>query len=197
MVALNNGEVAIIGDSIGAILWLFFGKNVTEHRPWQSPTMLHTHSMFQANHITHAPVLMVMGLGHHKDLREFESASFGTLQSTSLFVICSILQPYALLNISLYVYVFLCINTPVCCMYFASLNINLAIHFSQLTLICLKLLLGSTPDSPTPSGPPKFKASIKRAAQPTSWSQCLARLWTRHLCLNSELNTGWKLVKLQ
>jgi len=31
MVALNNGEVAIIG----ADLWLFFGKNVTEHRPWQ------------------------------------------------------------------------------------------------------------------------------------------------------------------
>jgi len=34
-----------------------------------------------------------------------------TLQSTSLFIICSILQPYALLNISLYVYVLICINT--------------------------------------------------------------------------------------
>ena len=32
----------------------------------------------------------------------------------------------------------------------------------------LKLLLGSTPESPTPSGPPKFEASIKRAVQPTS-----------------------------
>jgi len=29
---------------------------------------LHTCSMFQANHIVHAPVLEVMGLGHHKDL---------------------------------------------------------------------------------------------------------------------------------
>ena len=35
MVALNNGEAAIIGDSIGAVLWLFFGKNVTKHGPWQ------------------------------------------------------------------------------------------------------------------------------------------------------------------
>ena len=60
------------------------------------------------------------------------------------------------------------INTPVCCMYFASLNINLATYFS-LTCSCpLKLLLGLTLDSPTPSRPPKFKASIKRAAQPTS-----------------------------
>jgi len=79
----------------------------------QSPTMLHTRSMSQANHITHAPVLKVMGLSRHKDLRGFESASFGTLRSTSLFVICSILQPYALLAISLYVHVFICINTRV------------------------------------------------------------------------------------
>ena len=137
----------------------------------------------------HAPVLEVMGFGHHKDLRGFKSASFGTLRSTSLFVICSILQPYAPLTIFLYVYVFLCINTPVCCMYFASLNINLATYFSQLALFCLKLLLGSTPDSPTPSGPPKFEASIKRVAQPTSWSQCLARLQMQHLHPNSKLNT--------
>jgi len=27
MVALNNGGLAIIGDSVGAILWLFFGKD--------------------------------------------------------------------------------------------------------------------------------------------------------------------------
>jgi len=35
MVALNNGEAAIVGDSVRAVLWLFFGKNVTEHGPWQ------------------------------------------------------------------------------------------------------------------------------------------------------------------
>ena len=79
----------------------------------QSPTTLHTHSMSQANHIAHAPVLEVMGFGHHKDLQGFESASFGTLWSTSIFIICSILQPYALLTISLYVHVFICINTQV------------------------------------------------------------------------------------
>jgi len=66
----------------------------------QSPTTLHTHFMSQANHIVHAPVLEVMCLGHHKGLQGFESASFGTLWSTSHFIICSILQPYALLNIS-------------------------------------------------------------------------------------------------
>jgi len=42
----------------------------------QSPTMLHTCSMSQANHIAHAPVLEVMGFSRHKDLRGFESASF-------------------------------------------------------------------------------------------------------------------------
>jgi len=84
------------------------------------------------------------------------------------------------------------INTPVCCMYFASLNINLATYFSLTRSCLLKLLLSSTPDSLTPSGPLKFEASIKRAAQPTSWSQRLARLWTRHLHPNSELNRGIK-----
>jgi len=58
----------------------------------QSPTMLHTCSMFQANHIAHAPVLEVMGLGHHKDLRGFKLAPFG-VQVSSLYVhsttICS------------------------------------------------------------------------------------------------------------
>ena len=81
------------------------------------------------------------------------------------------------------------INTPVCCMYFASSNINLATYFSLTHSNLLKLLLGSTLDSPTPSGPPKFEASSKRAVQPTSWSQRLARLRTRHLHPNSELNT--------
>jgi len=156
----------------------------------QSPTMLHTHSMSQANHITHTPVLEVMSLGHHKDLRGFESASFSILRSMSHFVICSIIQPYALLTISLYVYVFLCINTPVCCMYFASLNINLATYFSELAFICLKLLLSLTPDSPTPSGPAKFEAFIKRAVQPISWSQCLAQPQTWYLRPNSKLNNG-------
>ena len=85
----------------------------------QSPTTLHTCSMSQANHITHAPVLEFMGLGHHKDLQGFESASFGTLRSTSLFIICSFyyymlskLTPY-------YMFMFpLCINTPVLLEYF-------------------------------------------------------------------------------
>jgi len=96
----------------------------------QSPTMLHTCSMFQANHITHAPVLEVMGLGHHKDLQGFESASFGTLWSMSLFIICSFYY-HMLSKLTPYMFMFLlCINTPVCCMYFASLNINLATYFS-------------------------------------------------------------------
>jgi len=100
-----------------------------------------------------------------------------------------ILLPYAF-TITPFMFMFcLCINTPVCCMYFASLNINLATYFSLTRSCLLKLLLGSTLDSPTLSGPPKFKASSKRAAQPTSWSQHLARLRTRHLCPNSELNS--------
>jgi len=96
----------------------------------QSPTTLHTCSMFQANHIAHAPVLEVMGLGHHKDLRGFESASFGTLRSMSLFIICSFYY-HMLSKLTPYMFMFfLCINTPVCCMYFASSNINLATYFS-------------------------------------------------------------------
>ena len=62
----------------------------------QSPTMLHTCSRLQANHIAHAPVLEVMCFGHHKDLQGFESALFGIPWSTNLFIICSILLPYAL-----------------------------------------------------------------------------------------------------
>ena len=73
-----------------------------------------------------------------------------------------------------------CINTPVCCMYFTSSNINLATYFS-LTCSCLSSWLDSRPL--------KFEASIKRAAQPTSWSQCFTQLQTRHLRPNSELNT--------
>ena len=96
----------------------------------QSPTMLYTCSMFQANHIAHAPVLEVMSLGHHKDLQGFKSASFGTLWSTSLFIICSFYY-HMLSKLTPYMFMFLlCINTPVCCMYFASSNINLATYFS-------------------------------------------------------------------
>jgi len=51
----------------------------------QSPTTLHTCSMFQANHIAHAPVLKVTSLGHHKDLQGFESAPF-RVQVSSLYV---------------------------------------------------------------------------------------------------------------
>jgi len=94
----------------------------------QSPTMLHTRSMFQANHIVHAPVLEVMGLGHHKDLWGFMSASVGTLRSMSLLIICSFYY-HMLFKLTPYMFMFfLCINTPVCCMYFASSNINLALN---------------------------------------------------------------------
>jgi len=34
MVALNNGEAAIIVDSVRAVLWLFFGKNMTNVLEW-------------------------------------------------------------------------------------------------------------------------------------------------------------------
>jgi len=96
----------------------------------QSPTMLHTRSMFQANHIVHAPVLEVIGLGHHKDLQGFKSASFGALRSTSPFIICSFYY-HMLSKLTPYMFMFLlCKNTPVCCMYFASSNINLATYFS-------------------------------------------------------------------
>ena len=112
--------------------------------------------------------LEVMSLGHHKDLRGFTSASFGTIRKTSLLVICSFYY-HMLSTITPYMFMFcFSINTPVCCMYFASSNINLATYFSLTPLVSLKLLLGSIPDTPTPSGPPKFEASIKRAAQPTS-----------------------------
>jgi len=134
----------------------------------QSPTMLHTCSMFQANHIVHTPVLEVMSRGHHKDLRGFTSASFSTICNTSLLVICSFYY-HMLFTLTPYMFMFcFCINTQVCCMYFASSNINLETYFSLTCSHLLKLLLGSTPDSPTLSGPPKFEASIKRAAQPTS-----------------------------
>jgi len=149
-----------------------------------------------APHMFHVPgqshractSLEVMSLGHHKDLRGFTSASFGTIRNTSLLVICSFYY-HMLFTITPYMFMFcFSINTPVCCMYFASLNINLATYFSLTRSRLLKLLFGSTPDSPTLSGTPKFEASSKRAAQPTSWSQRLARLWTRRLRPNSKLN---------
>jgi len=188
MVALNNGEAAIIGDSIGAVLWLFFGKNVTEHGPWHHHAP-HTFHVPGQSHCARTS-LEVMSRGHHKDLWGFTSASFRTIWNTSLLVICSFYY-HMLFTITPYMFMFcLYINTPVCCMYFTSSNINLATYFSLTCSRLLKLLLSSTPDSPTPSGPPKFEASSKRAAQPTSWSQCLAQLWTWHLRPNSELNSS-------
>ena len=80
--------------------------------------------------------LEVMSLGHHKDLRGFTSASFGTIRNTSLLVICSFYY-HMLFTITPYMFMFcFSINTPVCCMYFASSNINLATYFS-LTCSCL------------------------------------------------------------
>ena len=112
--------------------------------------------------------LEVMSLGHHEDLQGFTSASFGTIRNTSLLTICSFYY-HMLFTITPYMFMFcFSINTLVCCMYFASWNINLATYFSLTCSRLLKLLLGSTPDSLTPSGPPKFEASSKRAAQPTS-----------------------------
>jgi len=74
--------------------------------------------------------LEVMSRSHHKDLRGFMSASFGTIRNTSLLVICSFYY-HMLFTITPFMFMFcFSINTPVCCMYFASLNINLATYFS-------------------------------------------------------------------
>ena len=74
--------------------------------------------------------LEVMSRGHHKDLRGFTSASFGTIRNTSLLVICSFYY-HMLFTITPYMFMScLYINTPVCCMYFSSSNINLATYFS-------------------------------------------------------------------
>ena len=52
-----------------------------------------------------------------------------------------------LFTITPYIFMFcFSINTPVCCMYFTSLNINLATYFSLTRSRLLKLLLGSTLD---------------------------------------------------
>ena len=81
-------------------------------------------------HRSSVGILEVMSLGHHKDLRGFMSASFGTIWNTSLLVICSF-HYHMLFMITLYMFMFrFSINTPVCCMYFASSNINLATYFS-------------------------------------------------------------------
>jgi len=60
------------------------------------PHQLHTYSMSQAYHTTHAPVLEVMSFGRHKVFRGFESALLGIHWSTIFFVICFISPPYAL-----------------------------------------------------------------------------------------------------
>ena len=60
----------------------------------------------------------------------------GTIRNTSLLVICSFYY-HMLFTITPYMFMFcLYINTPVCCMYFTSSNINLATYFS-LTHSCL------------------------------------------------------------
>jgi len=122
--------------SMGKTLWksqnvslngFFQGKHhpAPAVEPHHAP---HT-SMFQANHIAQAPVLEVMSRGHHKDLRGFTLASFG-IRNMSLLVICSFYY-HMLFTITPYMFMFcFCINTPVCCMYFASSNINLATYFS-------------------------------------------------------------------
>jgi len=95
----------------------------------------HTFHVPGQSHRAHTS-LEVMSLGHHKDPRGFTSASFGTIWNTSLLVICSFYY-HMLFTITPYMFMFcLYINTPVCCMYFASLNINLATYFS-LTHSCL------------------------------------------------------------
>jgi len=94
----------------------------------------------------HALVLEVMSCGHHKDLQGFTSAYFGTIRNTSLLVICSFYY-HMLSKLSPYMFMFcLSINTPVCCMYFASSNIKLATYISLTRSHLLKLLLGSTPE---------------------------------------------------
>jgi len=106
----------------------------------QSTTKLHTCSMLQAYHTTHAPVLKVMGFGRHKVFQGFGSALFGIHRSTSLFVICSISLPYTFQDNSLYVYVLFLYRYSSCSMHFTCSNINLASLSSYLALVCLKLL---------------------------------------------------------
>jgi len=139
-------------------------STAAQPEPHHAPHLFHVPG--QSHHACTS--LEVMSCGHHKDLRGFTSASFGTIRNTSLLVTCSFYY-HMLFTLTPYMFMFcLCINTPVCCMYFSSSNINLATYFSLTRSRPLKLLLGSTPDSPTPSGPPKFEASSKRAAQLTS-----------------------------
>jgi len=139
-------------------------STTAQPQPHHAP---HTFHVPGQSHCAHTS-LEVMGRGHHKDLQGFTSASFGTIQNTSLLVICSFYY-HMLFTITSYMFMFcLYINTPVCCMYFTSSNINLATYFSLTCSRLLKLLLGSIPDSPTLSRPPKFEASSKRAGQPTS-----------------------------
>jgi len=101
----------------------------------QSPTMLHTRSMFQANHITHAPVLEVMSCGHHKDLRGFMSASFGTIRNTSLLVICSFYY-HMLFMITPYMFMF-CFSSNL--LLLNSLSLVLSFFLAQFWTLLLHL----------------------------------------------------------
>jgi len=101
-------------------------STAAQPQPHHAP---HTFHVPGRSHRAHTS-LEVMSLGHHKDPRGFMSASFGTIQNTSPLAICSFFY-HMLFTITPYMFMFcLCINTPVCCMYFASLNINLATYFS-------------------------------------------------------------------
>ena len=83
-------------------------STAAQPEPHHAPHTFHV----LGQHIVHAPDLEVMGLGRHKDLRGFESASFGTLWSTSLFFICSFYY-HMLFTITPYMFMFcFSINTP-------------------------------------------------------------------------------------
>jgi len=105
-------------------------STAAQPQPHHAPHMFHVPGQSHRARTS----LEVMSRGYHKDLRGFTSASFGTIRNTSLLVICSFYY-HMLFTITPYMFMFcLYVNTPVCCMYFASLNINLATYFSLNSL---------------------------------------------------------------
>ena len=106
-------------------------STAAQPEPHHAPHMFHVPGQSHCARTS----LEVMSLGHHKDLGGFMLASLGTIRDMSL-IICSFYY-HMLFTITPYMFMFcFCINTPVCCMYFASSNINLATYFS-LTRSCL------------------------------------------------------------
>ena len=80
-------------------------STAAQPQPHHAP---HTFHVLGQSHRTHTS-LEVMSLGHHKDLRGFTSASFGTIWNTSLLVICSfyyhmlfMLTPYMFMSLLKY-----------------------------------------------------------------------------------------------